>query len=119
MTEGQNGSSSQLDQQTELSKAGYRYLKEGKFQEAVESFKGILEINPQNNYGLVGLGEAARKQRKFDEAVNTTVPVWSSTPGTSLPWSAWLTATVHRVRTRKQSISGSSIWRRTIRTLRF
>ena len=61
MSEGETGSSSELDRQTELSKAGYKYLKEGRFQEAEESFKGILEINPQNNYGLVGLGETARE----------------------------------------------------------
>jgi adenine C2-methylase RlmN of 23S rRNA A2503 and tRNA A37/regulator of sirC expression with transglutaminase-like and TPR domain len=54
---------------TELSKAGYRYLREGRLEEANESFNGILEINPENNYALVGLGEVARKQRNFQKAI--------------------------------------------------
>ena len=57
------------DQQTELSKAGYRFLKEGLLDEAEDCFRQILEIEAANNYALVGLGEAARKRGRFDEAV--------------------------------------------------
>ena len=51
MNEEENAASSELDRQTELSKAGYRYLKEGRFQEAAQSFNGILEINQENKSG--------------------------------------------------------------------
>ena len=54
---------------SELSKKGYQFLKENKVEDAVNSFKKILEIEENNNYALVGLGDTARKQNSFNEAI--------------------------------------------------
>jgi tetratricopeptide (TPR) repeat protein len=54
----------------ELSQKGYQLLKENFVREAEENFKRILEYDPQNNYALVGLGDAARKRRDFHAAVD-------------------------------------------------
>ena len=56
---------------SELSKKGYQYLKDNDIRLAKESFKRILEIDENNNYALVGLGDCERKQNKFKEAVST------------------------------------------------
>jgi tetratricopeptide (TPR) repeat protein len=54
----------------ELSKKGYQYLKENRVEEAEECFARILERDRENNYALVGLGDAARKRGAFREAVD-------------------------------------------------
>jgi len=54
---------------SELSKKGYQYLKENRVVDAVDAFTHILEKEPENNYALVGLGDAARKKGLFREAV--------------------------------------------------
>jgi len=54
----------------EISKKGYQLLKENRFDEAVECFVQILEKDKENNYALVGLGDAARKQERFKEAAD-------------------------------------------------
>ena len=54
---------------SELSKKGYQYLKENRVGDAVDAFTHILEKEPENNYALVGLGDAARKKGLFREAV--------------------------------------------------
>ena len=54
----------------ELSKKGYLLLKENKIAEANEAFNAILELEDNNNYALVGLGDAQRKQNHFREAIN-------------------------------------------------
>ncbi|OHE69246.1 MAG: hypothetical protein A2413_16990 [Treponema sp. RIFOXYC1_FULL_61_9] len=54
---------------SELSKKGYQYLKENRIEEAVDCFNEILDKEGENNYALVGLGDAARKRGSFREAV--------------------------------------------------
>ncbi|MCF6335644.1 MAG: hypothetical protein L3J12_07875, partial [Spirochaetales bacterium] len=46
---------------SELSKRGYQLLKEKMISEAEDCFDQILEMDKDNNYALVGLGDAARK----------------------------------------------------------
>lgn len=53
---------------SELSKKGYQYLKDNRFEEAREAFNRILELDENNNYALVGLGDSERKQGHFHEA---------------------------------------------------
>jgi len=54
---------------SELSKSGYRFLRENKLSEAVDCFSQILLLDENNNYALVGLGDAARKKGANREAV--------------------------------------------------
>jgi tetratricopeptide (TPR) repeat protein len=53
----------------EFSQKGYLYLKENQIEAAEDCFKKILEIDPANNYALVGLGDAARKRTDFAAAI--------------------------------------------------
>ena len=53
----------------ELSKRGYKFLKESLVKEAEECFRKIVEIDEFNNYALVGLGDAARKEKRHKEAI--------------------------------------------------
>jgi len=53
---------------TELSKKGYNYLKEGVLGEAQAAFMELLELEPKNNYALVGLGDVSRKRGEFEKA---------------------------------------------------
>jgi tetratricopeptide (TPR) repeat protein len=52
-----------------LSKQGYQYLKKNMLEEAKLIFSQIVETDPNNNYALVGLGDCARKQSRFRDAV--------------------------------------------------
>jgi tetratricopeptide (TPR) repeat protein len=54
----------------ELSKKGYQYLKENRVSDAEACFMQILGHDGENNYALVGLGDAARKRGTFREAVD-------------------------------------------------
>ena len=54
---------------SELSKRGYQLLKEDHIAEAEENFRRLLEMEPTNNYALVGLGDAARKRKSYHEAI--------------------------------------------------
>jgi tetratricopeptide (TPR) repeat protein len=54
----------------ELSKKGYQYLKENRVGDAERNFRQILERDVENNYALVGLGDAARKRGAHREAVD-------------------------------------------------
>jgi len=54
---------------SELSKQAYSLLKGNSINEAINVFKKILELDPANNYALVGLGDAERKNNKFNEAI--------------------------------------------------
>jgi len=56
------------DPVTELSKKGYNYLKEGVLEEAQGAFEELLELEPKNNYALVGLGDVCRKRGEFEKA---------------------------------------------------
>jgi tetratricopeptide (TPR) repeat protein len=54
---------------TELSKEGYQLLKENKVSEALDRFKKILEMDTENNYALVGMGDSCRKRGEHQNAV--------------------------------------------------
>lgn len=54
----------------ELSQQGYQFLRENLLSEAEARFTEILEKDPDNNYALVGLGDAARKRRQFEKAID-------------------------------------------------
>lgn len=60
----------ELAEIAELSKRGYQYLKENRIEDAEECFARILERDRENNYALVGLGDAARKRGAHREAVD-------------------------------------------------
>ncbi|MDR0670507.1 MAG: tetratricopeptide repeat protein [Treponema sp.] len=53
---------------SDLSRQGYQLLKGNKIAEAVDCFNRILEVDNDNNYALVGMGDAARKRGGFLEA---------------------------------------------------
>ncbi|MCL1818456.1 MAG: tetratricopeptide repeat protein, partial [Spirochaetaceae bacterium] len=53
----------------EFSQKGYLHLKENQPRAAEDCFKKILELDPQNNYALVGMGDAARKRSDFAAAM--------------------------------------------------
>ncbi|MDR2178046.1 MAG: tetratricopeptide repeat protein [Treponema sp.] len=53
---------------SDLSKQGYHLLKENRIAEAMDRFNRILEVDDDNNYALVGMGDAARKRGDFQEA---------------------------------------------------
>lgn len=53
----------------DISKTGYQLLKENKISEAIDCFTKILMLNENNNYALVGLGDATRKTGAVREAV--------------------------------------------------
>jgi tetratricopeptide (TPR) repeat protein len=54
---------------SDWSKQGYQFLRENRIGEALECFNRILEVDRCNNYALVGLGDAARKQGSCRDAV--------------------------------------------------
>jgi len=60
----------ELAEIADLSKHGYQYLKENRVEEAEECFARILERDRENNYALVGLGDAARKRGAYRDAVD-------------------------------------------------
>lgn len=67
---GQTETDSLASEISELSKKGYQFLKENKVEDANEVFRHILELEENNNYALVGLGDSARKQNHFREAID-------------------------------------------------
>ena len=60
---------SKLSEISELSKSGYILLKDNKVSEAIDHFSKILKVDENNNYALVGMGDATRKKGAFKEAV--------------------------------------------------
>ncbi len=54
---------------SELSKRGYQLLKENRTQDAIDAFKQILDIEDNNNYALVGLGDSERKLNHINDAI--------------------------------------------------
>ena len=54
---------------SDLSKKGYQLIKENDIQGAKKAFNEILEIEENNNYALVGLGDTERKQNRFNDAI--------------------------------------------------
>jgi tetratricopeptide (TPR) repeat protein len=59
----------ELAEISDLSKRGYQLLKENRIAEAVDCFSRILEVDNDNNYALVGMGDATRKRGAFRDAV--------------------------------------------------
>lgn len=59
-----------IDKISELSKKGYQLIKENDIEGAQNAFKSILELEENNNYALVGLGDIERKQNRFNDAIN-------------------------------------------------
>ena len=57
-----------VDELTKLSRDGYLFLKANEIERAEAEFKKMLELDENNNYALVGLGDAARKRNKCKEA---------------------------------------------------
>jgi len=55
---------------SEISKTGYHLLKENRVDDAIDCFSKILALDENNNYALVGMGDASRKQGQIREAVN-------------------------------------------------
>jgi tetratricopeptide (TPR) repeat protein len=53
----------------EISKVGYQLLKENRINDAIDCFSKILMMDENNNYALVGMGDATRKQGLIREAV--------------------------------------------------
>jgi tetratricopeptide (TPR) repeat protein len=53
----------------DLSQRGYQLLKENYLAEAEDCFTKILDEDPYNNYALVGMGDSARKKKKYGEAI--------------------------------------------------
>lgn len=64
-----------------LSKKGYALLKNNDIPGAKEAFSKILEIEQNNNYALVGLGDSERKQSHFMEAIKYYNECLSFHPG--------------------------------------
>ncbi|MGL4981606.1 MAG: tetratricopeptide repeat protein [Treponemataceae bacterium] len=63
---------SEADEKTkqisDLSKEGYQLLKDGEVDSAIEIFNKILAIDENNNYALVGLGDAERRRNNISKA---------------------------------------------------
>jgi len=59
-----------LDSAIDLSKKGNKLLRKGLFQEAEQVLLEAYELDPNNAYILVGLGDLYREQKKFGKAIN-------------------------------------------------
>lgn len=64
----------------ELSKKGYQFIRENQLEDAAFCFKKILEIDKNNTYAIVGLGDIARKQDDFHAAQRYYRTVLTSQP---------------------------------------
>ncbi len=64
-----SGEDSLNEKISELSKLGYQFLKEENIEDAKNSFEEVLSLEENNNYALVGLGDAMRKSHNFNEAI--------------------------------------------------
>lgn len=52
-----------------LSKLGRSYLRKHLYSEAEAVFREALELDPQNSYILVGLGDTTREMKKYEESI--------------------------------------------------
>jgi tetratricopeptide (TPR) repeat protein len=59
-----------LNSAIDLSKKGNQLLRKGEFQEAEQVLREAYELDPNNAYILVGLGDLYREQRQFGKAIN-------------------------------------------------
>ena len=55
---------------SDLSKKGYQLIKENDIPGAKKAFNEILDIEENNNYALVGLGDTERKLNHFNDAIS-------------------------------------------------
>jgi len=83
MHDASGGAASDSMEISALSKSGYRLLKENKVAQAIDCFAGILKIDENNNYALVGMGDAARKRDAYDEAADYYKRCLEHHPGNS------------------------------------
>jgi len=65
-----NASPARGENAISLSKKGTQLLKAKKYAEAEEVLLAACEIDPENPYILVGLGDLYREQKKFDRAIS-------------------------------------------------
>jgi tetratricopeptide (TPR) repeat protein len=66
---------------SEISKKGYQLLKENRISEAIDCFSKILLVDANNNYALVGMGDAVRKRGCCRDAVTFYQRCLSHHPG--------------------------------------
>ena len=66
-----------------ISQNAYQMLRENRVTEAEESFRTVLERDPDNCYALVGLGDAARKRSDYRGAVELYERCLGSDPNNS------------------------------------
>jgi tetratricopeptide (TPR) repeat protein len=52
-----------------LAKEAYRLIEQKRFREAKEKLSILLEEDPKNTYGLVGMGDVLYKTKSYDEAI--------------------------------------------------
>lgn len=71
----------QSDEISTLSKKGYQLLKENKIDDAKAEFSKILDIESNNNYALVGLGDSERKLNHYQQAIEYYSKCLSFHPG--------------------------------------
>ena len=76
-----NDSSDTAQSISEISKNGYKLLRENKVDEAIDCFSLILQMDSNNNYALVGMGDATRKRGSCREAVNFYLRCLEHHPG--------------------------------------
>jgi len=65
----------------DISKTGYQLLKENKVEDAIDCFSRVLMLDKNNNYALVGMGDASRKMGSVREAVKYYQRCLSHHPG--------------------------------------
>ncbi|MCL2266186.1 MAG: tetratricopeptide repeat protein [Treponema sp.] len=66
---------------SDISKTGYQLLKENRVNEAIDCFSKILLLDENNNYALVGMGDAIRKTGSVREAVKYYQRCLNNHPG--------------------------------------
>jgi tetratricopeptide (TPR) repeat protein len=64
-----NKGQQQMNEIAELSKQAYVLLKHNNVGEAKNLFSHILELDANNNYALVGMGDAERKLSNYEQAI--------------------------------------------------
>jgi tetratricopeptide (TPR) repeat protein len=60
---------SQFNRIKNIAKEAYRFIDNRKFKEAKEKFLELLNIEPSNTYGLVGMGDLLYKTHNYEEAI--------------------------------------------------
>jgi len=58
------------DELVDLGRLAHRLTREGKYREAEEKFGQLLEMDRNQVFALVGLGDLKRKKKRFKDAVS-------------------------------------------------